>query len=143
MPRLAHAFRYGLAALTLTALSAVSPIVGQDETPPASFTPEQAEAGQQAYAETCAVCHGSRLNNGQFGPVLKGAPFRALFFDRPANALFDYMSTTMPTSAPGSLQLGVYAQIMAYIMDENGIEPSDTPLPDTPDALAALQLTRP
>ena len=38
-----------------------------------SFTSEQAERGHADYAHNCLDCHGSNLDNGEFGgPPLKG-----------------------------------------------------------------------
>ena len=42
-----------------------------------TFTAAQAEQGQAAYRQSCQDCHGSELDNGEFGgPPLKGGYFR-------------------------------------------------------------------
>ena len=41
-----------------------------------SFTAAQATAGEAAYKQHCASCHGASLDDGEFGPPLKGVEFR-------------------------------------------------------------------
>ena len=55
-----------------------------------SFTAAQPTAGQAAYAQNCASCHGANLDDGEFAPPLKGVEFRRRLV-RPAGAitLFD------------------------------------------------------
>jgi mono/diheme cytochrome c family protein len=137
-PSLSVAATSGLLFLALLA----SPAIAQDTAglPLASYTTEQSEAGREAYALNCRTCHGSRLNNGTFAPPLKGSAFRESFFDMPANTLFEYIVASMPPNAPGSLQNGVYADIVAYIMQENGLNPGDEELPSDVADLQMLQL---
>lgn len=40
-----------------------------------TFTTVQAGNGQAAYARSCARCHGSNLDDGEFGPALRGKVF--------------------------------------------------------------------
>jgi len=54
--------------------AATAPAPAQDSAP--RFTAVQADQGAQVYAEHCASCHGPNLNDGSFGPALKGASFR-------------------------------------------------------------------
>jgi mono/diheme cytochrome c family protein len=39
-----------------------------------SFTAAQATAGEAGYTSNCASCHGDDLDDGEFGPPLKGVP---------------------------------------------------------------------
>ncbi len=39
------------------------------------YTAAQAALGQGAYATSCASCHGANLDDGAFGPPLKGVTF--------------------------------------------------------------------
>src|SRR5437870_4584424 len=43
-----------------------------------SFTAEQAERGETAYQRNCQDCHGTTLDNGEFG----GAPLKGSYFRR-------------------------------------------------------------
>lgn len=116
-----------------------SPRVAAQSSPtPLSYTPAQAERGQAAYMESCASCHGQHLDDGAFAPPLKGVEFREKWGPRRADALFILTSTTMPTDRPGALGDETYAQLLAYILQENGATPGARELPADPEALKAM-----
>ena len=104
----------------------------------ATYTAEQAEAGFDAYAQHCASCHGENLDDGPFAPPLKGAVFRETWLPRSLEALFTLTSTTMPQDRPGTLGDETYAELLALILQENGVDPDVTALPADPELLAAL-----
>jgi mono/diheme cytochrome c family protein len=111
-------------------------------TPP-SFTSGQAERGQAAYAHSCLDCHGSNLDNGEFGgPPLKGASFARHWDAANVAALFGFMKAKMPPDRPGQLNDDVYADIIAYILDENGFKPGDKELPPDANAQQAMSLKK-
>jgi len=105
---------------------------------PPQFTAEQAARGKTAYNSNCAVCHGSTLSNGTFGTPLAGQYFEGKWFGQTVGALYDY-AHTMPPSSPGSLPDETYADIVAYILEVNGIAAGDTELP--PDSAALSEMT--
>src|SRR4029079_19267863 len=78
--------------------------------------PEQAAAGQAAYAQNCAACHGSDMTNGQFAPPLKVADFLAKWGGQPVNKLLDYIHTSMPPANPGGLPDATYSAVAAFIL---------------------------
>ena len=41
-----------------------------------SLTEEQASRGKVVYDNSCGSCHGANLDNGQFGPSLRGSAFK-------------------------------------------------------------------
>jgi alcohol dehydrogenase (cytochrome c) len=116
--------------------------LAQQGPPPArsapTFTAAQAALGEAAYAASCAQCHGASLSDGAFGPPLKGVPFIQKYGGRSVEALFTVTSNTMPTTSPGSLSSGVYAQIVAYILQQNAILPGSVELPADPGRLASM-----
>ena len=112
--------------------------VAQSVATPISFTSVQADQGRSVYVEQCASCHGQYLDDGQFGPPLKGVDFRARWGARRADVLFTYMSTSMPPARPATLGDASYAQLVALILQENGSEPGERDLPTEPDALKAM-----
>jgi mono/diheme cytochrome c family protein len=136
----------GLAAargLMLAASLWLLPALAAAQTAAASYTPAQAERGQQSYEHSCQVCHGSSLDNGDFG----GAPLRGSWFKdhwgaSNAGALFSYMKTAMPPDNPGGLNDTVYADILAFILRENGYPPSGQDLPSDLKALQSMTLAR-
>ncbi len=75
------------------------------------------------YAQSCAICHGSRMQ-GATGPALAGANARASSI----GDFFGYVTTRMPQGTPGSLTHDQYVDIMAYILQMNGYTASGTPL---------------
>src|SRR6185437_7096876 len=80
------------------------------------FSAEQVQAGKAAYAQNCAMCHGSTLDNGQFAPALRGQTFMGHWAGRSVAALFNYTEQRMPPSGPNSLGDAVYAQVLAYVL---------------------------
>ena len=66
----------GVAAVALWT-GAPGGIIAQSVATPVSFTSGQADQGRSLYVEQCASCHGQYLDDGQFGPPLKGVDFRA------------------------------------------------------------------
>ena len=105
-----------------------------------TFTPAQAALGQAAYRASCASCHGESLDDGAFGPPLKGVPFIQKFGGRSVAPLYTVSATRMPTTAPGSLTPAVYAQIVAYILQQNAIVPGSEELPSDLSRLEAMTI---
>ena len=87
---------------------------------PVGFTEQQAARGQTAYTENCAACHGPHLNDGQFAPPVKGAGFKSHWHDQSPEALRSVIVKRMPPASPGSLGSQTYADIEAYLLQENG-----------------------
>ena len=134
------AFAAGVGALAVVALAAASAAAGQAQPrrQPATYTAEQADAGFSAYAQHCASCHGENLDDGPFAPPLRGAVFRETWLPRSVEALFTLTSTTMPQDRPGVLDDETVTELVALMLQENGVEASATALPADPDLLAGL-----
>src|SRR5688572_14136261 len=130
----------GLIGLFVTgaALEPSSGIEAQSLPPSLTYTAAQADQGRAAYVEHCASCHGEKVDDGAYAPALKGLEFRQRWGAEPAEALFTYTSTKMPPARPGSLGDQGYAQLLAYIVQENGTKPGTRELPAAPDALRAM-----
>lgn len=126
-------------ALVLT-LQVVS--LAQDQ-PPASarsaptYTTAQATLGETAYRAGCAQCHGANLDDGALGPPLKGVAFIQKYGLRTVDTLYT-VTATMPSTAPGSLAPAVYAQLVAYILQQNAILAGSDELPADPARLATM-----
>ncbi|HEX4051522.1 MAG TPA: PQQ-binding-like beta-propeller repeat protein [Steroidobacteraceae bacterium] len=105
---------------------------------PVSFIAPQAARGKSAYDDNCSSCHGSNLDDGQFGPPVKGPPFRAQWHSQSAAALFSLVATKMPPTSPDSLDSQTYADIEAYILQQNGAAAGTTALSAAELAKAAL-----
>ena len=115
-------------------------IAAQEQAPrePATYTTEQAESGFAAYNQYCASCHGNNMDDGPFAPPLKGVAFREKWLPRSLEALFTLTRTTMPQDRPDTLAAETYTEIVALMLQENGVAPNPTPLPADPDQLATL-----
>ena len=123
-----------LAALVFAgALHVSSPLDAQSLATP-NYTAAQAAQGKAAFERSCASCHGTNLDDGEFAPPLRGNDFRLRWGAKPLDTLFDEMSRTMPPAAPNTLGDAVYAQLLAYLAQENGVTAGTREL--TPDAAA-------
>jgi mono/diheme cytochrome c family protein len=110
---------------------------------PPSFTQEQADRGEAEYAHNCLDCHGSRLDNGEFGgPPLKGSSFARHWDAANVAALFSFMKAKMPPDRPGQLNDETYADLIAYILGENGFAPGNKELSTDVNAQQAMSLKR-
>jgi mono/diheme cytochrome c family protein len=110
---------------------------------PPVFTEEQADRGHAAYRRYCQDCHGSDLNNGEFG----GAPLIGQYFARHwgngnVAALYGYMRTKMPPDRPGRLNPQTYADLTAFLLVKNGYQAAQTELPPDPAAQEHMNLKR-
>jgi len=90
-----------------------------------SYTAEQAERGQASYEHSCQACHGSSLDNGDFGGApLRGSWFRTHWGSTDAGALFLYIKSAMPPDNPGSLNDTTLADICHSSCRETAIPPA-------------------
>jgi mono/diheme cytochrome c family protein len=92
------------------------------------FTQEQADAGRSAYRETCQICHGSTLANGQFGTPLRGSFFREKWKGKSVGELQQFMFEKMPPDKVMSLTPEQSANLTAFILSRNDVMPGTTPL---------------
>src|ERR1700733_2334694 len=86
-----------------------------------SFTAAQANRGKAIYDDICASCHGANLDDGDFGPLLRGLAFKNHWSSQSTDALFSYIATKMPPSAPAGLSDRAYSDVEAYILRTNGV----------------------
>jgi len=68
----------------------------------------------------CANCHGASVDDGNCAPPLRGAAFLNKYTGKPAADLSTHVSAKMPAANPGSLDGADYAQIIAYVLQQNG-----------------------
>ncbi len=99
--------------------------------PAVGLTAEQASRGKAVYDDNCASCHGTNLDNGQFGPALRGSAFKMHWEHQSANALFAYIATKMPPAGPGGLGDRAYSDVEAYVLRANDVAAGDKELAPT------------
>ncbi|MFT5321571.1 MAG: cytochrome c5 [Pseudohongiellaceae bacterium] len=110
--------------LTMTIL----PLPGQSVQAQESieFTAEQVANGEAIYKETCQICHGSRLSNGQFGTPLRGSFFKNTWKGKTLGELVQNTYEKMPPDNVMSMSMQQYTEVISFILSRNEIEPGDT-----------------
>jgi mono/diheme cytochrome c family protein len=101
------------------------------------YTNAQAANGAKAYQKTCAGCHGAKLQGGM-APALVGRQFWLTYAGGKASTLWSSVHTQMPMSAPGSVSAKNSINVMAFLLQQNGVPAGPTPLDDTTDLSKAL-----
>ncbi len=89
-----------------------------------SYSTIQADAGRALYPRLCAPCHGAALEGGEAGPALRGQVFMNKWREKPFAELFEQTRRTMPVTQPAGLSREQYEQLLAYVMESNGIAAS-------------------
>lgn len=107
------------------------------------FSAAQAEAGAAVYKETCQLCHGTTLGNGQFGTPLRGNYFRKKWGGKSVGELLQFTQESMPPDNKGGLAPGQYAAAIAYILSRNDIAAGSADMPADPAQLSAVPLPWP
>jgi mono/diheme cytochrome c family protein len=132
--------RFAFAVALLCGAVAVS---AQERPATPAFTAAQADRGQATYRQSCQDCHGSSLDNGEFGgPPLKGGYFRTRWGSGNVAVLYGYVSLTMPPDRPGQLSAQTYADLVAYILSNNGYTAGDKELTPDQNAQQSMSLQR-
>ena len=106
------------------------------------FTAEQVARGKEKAMAECAACHGMTLK-GDLAPSLIGPDFIDHWYDARLGELTTRVANTMPQSAPGSLKPEEYADIIAYLLSENGFPAGSETLKLAPvEAVDAIKITK-
>ncbi|HEY6388291.1 MAG TPA: cytochrome c [Candidatus Acidoferrum sp.] len=129
-----------LQLLTLGVTSSCVCAFALAQTPPSSggwYTAAQAVNGAKAYQKTCVGCHGAKLQGGM-GPALVGKQFWLTYGGKKVSTLWSAVHTQMPMSAPGSVSAKNSINIMAFLLQKNGVTAGTTPLDDTVDLSKVL-----
>ena len=87
-----------------------------------TYTAAQAEAGRASYATNCAVCHGENLQGGA-GPALSGSSFAARWGTHTTSELLTLVQAAMPPGIPGVLNEAEYLEVIALMLETNGVAP--------------------
>ncbi len=98
------------------------------QVPQAPYSEAQAQAGEEVYMSACASCHLSNFQGSDEAPALAGPDFLNAWGPQPVNELLELVAASMPPTAPGSLEEDEYAAVVAYLLNQNGVEASGTPL---------------
>ena len=126
-------------AARLAAAVAVDPCSGN-----AKFRRAQAQAGRTAYADSCADCHGDRMEGVDISPALVGEKFDQTWRGHSADMLSFHLRRMPPETVgePGRLRDEAYTNILAYVLKSNGFASGDAPLPTDIEGLKKVQIPR-
>jgi mono/diheme cytochrome c family protein len=106
------------------------------------FTEAQAERGKQSFlAGRCGGCHKLDLT-GDRGPALKGEEFLAHWENGSVVTLFDKIRETMPPNGANEVTDDAKADIVAYLLQQNGFPAGRTELRAEADSLGIIDLVR-
>jgi mono/diheme cytochrome c family protein len=91
-----------------------------------------AAQGQLVYEEQCAACHSQQGEGGPSVPILVGGSMTSTppnltvgSYWPFASTVFDYVRRAMPPTAPKSLSNAEVYQVVAYVLNMNGIVTRD------------------
>ncbi|MGD1072373.1 MAG: c-type cytochrome [Bryobacteraceae bacterium] len=103
------------------------------------YTEEQAARGLSLYKPECASCHGMALEGaGQF-PPLAGDDFKANWNGQQLSDLFEKMRLSMPADHPGKLSAEQNADILAYMLKQNGFPAGAMAMKGDANALKSIR----
>jgi Cytochrome C oxidase, cbb3-type, subunit III len=105
------------------------------------FSPDQAVRGKRAYLANCSLgCHSPTLTGGERAPTLAGDDFLGRWRGRTLEELFIRIKSTMPQTKPQSLSDDLYIDIVAFLLDANGMPSGITDLRADPVTLKMITI---
>jgi len=99
------------------------------------YTEAQAARGSMAFGQSCAGCHALAAEGKA---PLVGEQFWKSFQQKTVGDLLEFVSAYMPNGAPGSLNAGAYADIVALMLKSNGFPAGTTEL--GPNTIGDVQI---
>src|SRR5258708_29822615 len=111
----------------------ISCLTGQDKAPRSIwdgiYTDSQAARGEAGFRESCASCHGQKLEGRGQIPPLAGSDFISNWNGMTVGDLFEKIQVSMPADRPGQLSKEQNAGILAYILKFNKFPTGSKELP--------------
>jgi alcohol dehydrogenase (cytochrome c) len=94
------------------------------------YSAEQAAAGAKLFADSCAGCHGAKLEGGA-GPALSGATWTQRFGGAKLLTVWGIIKGPMEQYAGKTFTTQQSLDILAYLLQQNGLAAGAQPLTDT------------
>jgi len=94
------------------------------------YTNEQATRGEALYAQGCAECHGAELQGHDMSPPLLGSDFLWDWNDLSVGDLFERVRVSMPDGNPRSMSNAEKADVIAFMLAQNGFPAGEEELSD-------------
>lgn len=85
------------------------------------YTEAQATRGGVVFSASCSRCHSAEPNAGEEGRRLAGDHFWQSYRESTVDRLLDFVSKNMPNGAGGTLSANNYADVVAFILNLNGL----------------------
>ncbi|MGD8282000.1 MAG: cytochrome c [Gemmatimonadota bacterium] len=99
------------------------------------YSQNQAARGRETFGASCAACHSADLSGRGPIPALRGDSFTGNRHGGTVGDLYERISTTMPPSRPGQLSAEDYADVVAYLLQENAFPHGSADLPAQQESL--------
>jgi len=97
------------------------------------YTSAQADRGEGTARSVCFACHSqSEWQTPMFIRVWSG---------RPIHQMWENLRMTMPYDSPGRLSGQEYADVLAYMLELNGVPAGETELPSDSEGLMQITVT--
>ena len=138
-PGLALLLSLGLAACGGESSTSVS--TTQSAAPVATFA-SQVEAGAEAYAINCAICHGANLEGSTLGPLLSGFSWVRRWGTQTPTLLLGNIQANMPPGGNESITEEDYLNIVAHMLQVNGVDGVTEALAATSDFVIEDSISR-
>jgi mono/diheme cytochrome c family protein len=97
---------------------------------------QYADSGKTVFASHCSKCHGDQ-GQGITGPALIGSNANLTKYNT-AQGLLNFVATSMPLDAPGSLTHQEYLQVLCFLLVQNNFASADGSFNES--ALGSVQL---
>jgi cytochrome c-type protein NapC len=95
------------------------------------YTVEQADAGKQLFEGSCSHCHGTKLEGMAGAPALSGASWKQRFAGAKLLTVWGEIKGPMAQYANVTLSAQQALDILAFLLEQNGLPAGTRPLADT------------
>jgi len=102
------------------------------------YSEAQAKRGKEQYGQYCGQCHLPDLKGAGTAPALSGDDFLRDFYS--VNDLYIKVSVTMPGDNVHGLSNEAYLNIIAYLLQANGLPTGTEPLRGEPSAMKRMAI---
>jgi len=104
------------------------------------YTEQQAVAGGALYLRSCVECHGITLAGGEAGPALVGGAFWQQWQNQSLAAFYQITASTMPVNNPNGFTPEQYADLVAFMLQQNGLPAGEENLSSVAENLVAIAM---
>jgi nitrate/TMAO reductase-like tetraheme cytochrome c subunit len=101
------------------------------------YTVEQAAAGKKLFEDSCSRCHGAKLEGGA-GPALSGITWKQRFGGAKLLTVWGEIKGPMAEYAGRAFTTQQSLDILAYLLQQNGLAAGSRPLTDTRELAITL-----